>query len=434
MNKHRHVSEKVKNIVIMLLLISAVFLGWQSQLFGNSSVKLSVLTYLVDDGASSAGSGAQDPGSKEIGEARPVGIAVTNSAGAHYGARYDMDEIRRLYNDTVLIFGRALGSAQTRVIINEKDFRASLLAPGVYYEYASPMRLSVLDDWFGTQIDEDWKSLLTRRLCLAAVDGALSLYFQDADTGLFYAAGTAVSPESITKLNDVYGTNNTSFAFESLKQDLKDPYTLMMPDAAHPVIEAVNPLTGDKLTEVLRTLGVSEHRKPIQLENGVQAYPEEEFRIELSPDGTVSYKRTNAQAVTPAPIDESRAVELARLAVSTHMGNAGGEARIYFDTVRKVGENKYQVTFFYVAAGGRVYLNGDGYAASVTIEGDVIDKMALRFRSYTAGADSGGLMPEIQTAAAAGGAYMLYYQDNGGDMIEPAWVPAPDFQDDGRMG
>ncbi len=420
MNKRQLVSEKGKNIIIVLLLLSAVFLGWQSRLFGNSSVGLNIL----DDKAPGASDdGAQSTGTKGVGEARPLGIAVTNDEGAHYIVKYDMDKIGEVYNNAVIIFREALGSARAPEEADEQEWRATLLAPGVYFEYMTPVRLSVLDGWFGEEMAEDWGSISVRRLFAAAAGGETRLYFQDAETGIFYAAGTAAAPESITKLSGLYAPNDASFAFEAIgAPSLEAPYTLVIKDEAeHPKLEAKNPLTGETLAGVLRKLDVSEHKKPIVDENGNQIYPEDDFRIVLTPDGTLSFKRTGGQEKSADSLDESGAVGLACQAVADTIGKYCGDARVYFEAVSSMG-NSYRVTFTYVAAGGRIHLGQAGYAAAVTITGGDIGAMELHFRHYKVSSERSSLMPELQAAAAAGGAFMLCYTDGSAGILEPAWI------------
>lgn len=428
MSRRRNISEKVKNIIILLLLISAVFLGWQSQLFGNTSVKLSALTNPADDKPADPGNGVPAADINKTGEARPVSIAVTDNAGAHYGEKFNLANIESIYQNAVLIFHDALGTAQAAEKTDEKTWREALRAPGVYFEYMSSMRLSVLDGWFGTEITEDWRTHSVRRLCVA-VDGAPRLYFQDDETGAFYAADTDVLSDSITKLTGLYTSNDTAFAFEILDAPSPgDPYVLILPASSHhPIIEAANPLTGETLAVMLRYFGVSEHSKPITEEDGSQTYipTPADFRIELSPDGTVVYKRTGNPEETAAPVNESGAIELARLAVAETIAKyCGKDARVYFDAVSSSGPNpnSFQVIFTYMVAGGRVWLDRDGYAASVTVTNGAVSKMELRFRSFAITDQESKLLPEIQAAAAAGGAFMLCYSDNGDGVFEPSWV------------
>ena len=87
--KTRKPAETAKNILILLLLISALFLGWQSQLFGNTSVKLSALANPAGGKTAEDGNASPAAGTK-TGEARPVSMAVTSGADVHYGAKYEL--------------------------------------------------------------------------------------------------------------------------------------------------------------------------------------------------------------------------------------------------------------------------------------------------------------------------------------------------------
>lgn len=424
MKGHKAYSEIFKNILIAVLLVSAVFLGWQSQLFGNTSVKLSDLTGFGDSIAAVPGTGGvQDAAMKAIGEARPVAIAVTTGDG-HYGVKYDMEELGRVYDETAAMFGEALRTAQAPVKTDAADWRAALQAPGILLEYMSAMPLSVLDGWFGADITGEWRGTDVRRICLAVTSDKTRLLLQDGE-GLFYTADTTITPDSARKQVDMYKSNDASFAFEAIgTQTLREPYALVLAaDTAHPVIEARNPLTGETLTAVLRQLNVGEHLKPIQDDDGNLIYIDpEDFRISLSPDGTVTYKRTGSPETTTNITDLSQAVELAREAVAGSIGQHCGTAGVYLDSVISDSLNGYRVTFTYVVAGGRVYVSPEGYAAEVVIKDGAISTMVLRFRMYADSGEPGRLMPEIQAAAAEGGAFTLCYSDSGSDILEPFWV------------
>ncbi|NLA85978.1 MAG: hypothetical protein GX847_01590, partial [Clostridiales bacterium] len=187
MSGRKGLSEWIKNIIILLLLVSAVFLGWQSQLFGNVSVKLNALTNPAGDNSVDSGSDVQAEETKNIGQARPVSIAVTDSSGAHYGAKYDLNAIDNIYGNTVLIFREALWTAQTPEKADERAWRAALRSPGVYFEYMTPIRLSILDGWCEAEITGGWRDLSVRRLCVAVVAETPRLYFQEDGTGTYYA-------------------------------------------------------------------------------------------------------------------------------------------------------------------------------------------------------------------------------------------------------
>lgn len=405
-------------------MLSAVLLGWESRLFGNTSSIRSIFSNLMDDDPASSGSGAQEAELKTTGEARPLRIAVTDSEGAHYGAAYDIVDVGSIYDKTVGLFGVARVSSQTPAEVEEKDWRAALKSPGVYFEYMSAIPLSVLDGWFGAALTDSWEGLSAQRLCLIAKDGKSFLYFQDA-VGQFYAAESELSAAKILELTAAYETNQAYFAFEVISTALDDPYALLLWETtAHPVLDAESPLTAETKIAVLQKLGVSEHQKPITDEDGNQDYIDSDTTVMVSPDGTVKYTLEGNPDTTPVPAGESAAVERARYFAASTVGSYCGAAKIYFDAVSSPAAGIYVVTFKYVMAGGLIHLGQDGYAAAVTIKDGIISEAELHFRSYAVSesVSETALLPELQAAAAAGGAFMLGYIDNGNDQIEPSWV------------
>ncbi len=425
MNNRKNTSELLKNIVIVLLVISALFLGWQSRLFGNSSVDLSTVSDIVGNLTGGSGNGSQsNPENKPTGAAIPVSIAVTGSSGTHYGVKYDTTEMKVLYGNTVNLFAEALGSALTPFEINEQTWREALTSPGVCFEYMAPVHLFVLGGWYGAETTADLRNVLARRLCVAADNGINRLYYQDENTGRFYAADTS-SKTSLTSLADTYSVDNAAYAFERIgTQTFEDPYMLLMTvETQHPVIDADNPLSDENnQTKVLQLLGINENATPhYPVVNGIQ-YVGSNVNVGLLTDGTVNYERTDNPAASVTGIDESAAIEMARLQVSSLMGAYCGDAAVYFDSISAIGGDSYRIFFKYIIAGGRIYLNQDGYAAAVTVKNGIINKMELHFRHYSIANEKKQLMPEIQTAAAAGGAFILSYSDNGRDSLQPSWV------------
>lgn len=421
MNKRKTIVETIKTTLIVLLVISAVLLGWASRLFGNTSAKLAdipeVLRSITGSTTQKSTSGTTDVAM------RPICIALTNEAGVHYGVKYSKEDLSAIYNRTAVVVGEALGSAQNPAEVEESSWQAALGTSGVYYEYAVPVRLSVLDGWFGVDISGDWGALATRRLVVTYEGGINKLFFQDDSTGSFYMANTETLG-SVEGLSDATGSGNAVFTFErdpvQIDQDL---YALLLPDViGHPVIEAKNPLTDETVqAEALLALGVSEHvLVPYVEPNGTKDYIGKEFKLRVWTDGTITYQ-LNETAEETENQNESTAIETARQKVFETIGAYCGSADVYFDSIQAT-ENGYVIRFKYYAAGGQVYLHDDGYAASVTIQNGIISDMVLRFRSYNITTKEIKLLPEIQAAAASGGAFMLCYPDNGGNTLNPVWV------------
>jgi hypothetical protein len=425
MNRTRKARERLKNILIIVLIITAVFLGWQSRLFGNNAADpgalLETLSRLGVHNKLGSGEAIQSPGAS-----KPIGIAVTDNSEKHFGVRYDMSVLNTVYNRAVLVMGDAFGSASSPRLVDESTWRSALLSQGIYFEYLAPVEISILDGWFGTQINGEWGGMQTRRLCVADTNGRVKLYFEQYGTGHFYAADTEVGAGSVA-MTDAFGVNGAVFAFElGGETAARDKYALMITgEAAHPVILANNPLRDNAvLTQAISTLGITD--QPSYPYSGAVNYIDNDFMLTVDTDGTVLYRLRSGGSGTGQPLGKSQAVELARQTVADSIGKFCGDAAVYFDTVSTISGG-YQVTFRYVVAGGVVQLYQDGLAATVTIRNGVISEMELRFRSYTVSGVNKKLLPEIQVTAIAAGPFILSYPDNGGDSLEPCWTDAPAY-------
>ena len=102
----------------------------------------------------------------------------------------------------------------------------------------------------------------------------------------------------------------------------------------------------------------------------------------------------------------------------------GQDAAVYFDSGQALPDGGYRVFFRYVASGGVVGLQPDGYAATVTVKNGVILAMELRFRSFSAVGQT-EVLPELLAEAAADSDFMLGYTDWGEAELMPTWVRLP---------
>ncbi len=426
MSRHKPISTKIKNIVIVVLLVSAVFLGWKSRLFGNFSAR----TNDVLDWFGSVGAGGDDTGqAAQFTEAsKPMCIVVTNAERDHYGVKYDLDELGVLYGKTVLVFSEALGSASAAGQVSREVWEKALKSQSVYFEYLSPVKLSVLAGWYGSEITGDWGDFSVRRLCVVDGGDQNRLFFMDEDTGDTYAADTMPSGR-IADLAVSSGINSALFAFD-VNGGYESPgrYTLLLlDDASHPVVNAVNPLANeDTLNQVLLNLGRGEHDKSSYTDWEGTHFISEGFTILLTSDGTFVYQRTDTPSDSAAETGESEAIELARRQIAKTIAvTCGVDAAVYFNSIEKKPDGGYEVCFSYVVAGGVVHLYADGHAASVTVKDGAVSEMVLYFRNYTVTNETAQLLTEIQAAAASGGTFRLCYPDNGGeDPLNPIWIDA----------
>ncbi len=87
-----------------------------------------------------------------------------------------------------------------------------------------------------------------RRLALAASRGQVFLYYQDEESGQFYAGPVDVI--SVSRLESAVSglsDNGACFAFEKEGYSLLSPYTLLMPGTPQPAVYQVyNPLSREE--------------------------------------------------------------------------------------------------------------------------------------------------------------------------------------------
>jgi hypothetical protein len=430
MNKSNKWTEKIKSCLIVLLLFSAVYLGTVSGLF-NGLIDSGAIDGLITNLFHRGGFPEDAKDSVKSEAAWPMSIVITNETGSHFGLKYDTVSLDSMYIKTRDTFREALGSAAVPSTTEESAWRSALRMPSIYYEYLTPVRLSMLGEWIGTSTNGDWGNTLVRRLCVAFGENGGSLYYQDEESGLFYSASTAKLGNN-TSLTESYGVNSAAFVFEVPGLSyLDNPYMLLLPAiTSHPVLEASNPLdVGEFQEEALAALGVSEHIISFYTEpNGTTVYVGNDdgnnFTLRLTSGGTVIYNLKDKAAELP-DMAEDEAVEAARKMVSDTIGRYSGDAEVHLASITPLSSGGYTITFQYIIAGGQIYLLDDGYAAKVTVRDGIIDYMVLNFRKYKDTGVKQPLLPEIQAAAAAGGEFVLNYSDQGTEQVKPEWVKLP---------
>lgn len=405
----RRLLEWLKTALIAVLFVSAILLGYSS----------SVFTGLF--GALKASSGAAEgpvmPGSTLAEAARPYVLVLTSSDEGRAMFKYDMDALDLTYARTSSSVSDALRSASAPERCSEAAWREALQSTGIMFEYFDDIPLELVRDWLGAT--GDGFDISVRRICLVFGDGTDMLYFEG--NGGFFISQTA-SLGSGFSVSASY-SSNLQYEFE-LDRDAAAPYMLLHDsDSSHPTAVCVNPLAAadggintDALSSAVSALGVDLRQTSGSFEaDGTRTYVSNAFVLSVSPDGVVNYRRSAADNDSQLELCDS--VELARRIVSATIGALSGEARLYYTGFSDL-DGSYIITFDYFFAGGRVLLNGDSHAASVTITGGAISEITLHFRTLTPG-DMYVLLPETYTLAISGGEFALGYAD--GAAAAPFW-------------
>lgn len=417
--------ELLKTALIILLTVSALVLAWQTELF--SDIVRTIPFFGNVAKFVRGNSGQIEQGGTEIKEAaRPLVIVVTDETGARYGVKYDTEARNAVYDRTSSILGEALGSASAPAEITEDEWREALSGMGVYFEYAIPLRLSVLDGWLGARMPETVKDVLLRRVFVAFGEDKSRIYYQDIERGLFFGADTASTAGKSQEL-DIYSSNNAVFAFETGALASKNaPYMLITHENNYPDVNVSSAGSTDELLQIILVAsGHSEEAYTTYNDN--QGFPVcvgTQFKINIDTSGKAYYRRTDELQAgdEEQTVNSSEMIEKARVIVAETIGKACGDAEVFYESFEAGEGGACSVFFGYYIAGGRMFLNKDAYAATVSFMSGTVTEIELVFRDFSFTGETIRLLPEIQAMAAAGGEFLLCYSDVGPETLIPSWV------------
>ena len=424
MSSSNRVVEWVKTALIVVLSTSALLLGWRTGLLNDFLRDIPFFGSVAGFVQEATGTETVSVSAKEA--ARPLTIVITDADGERFGVRYDTDMRNTIYDRMSVILREALGSISDIEEISEDEWRTALGGAGVYFEYASPVRLSVMDAWLRAGMPDIKEDVSMRRVFVAFSEDRNRIYFSDHDSGLFFGAETA-SSAGITQTLGAYAPNGARFAFETNPEIAsKAPYLLVLFENLHPVISSVAAGRAELLLDM--AIDAFGHRGEQNITDydaaGALVCTGTEFTIRVEQDGTVIYRRTDGlPSVGRGPIlNESKMIEQARAVVADTIGTTSGDADVFFESFENDLSNYSVVTFGYYIAGGYVSLPEDGYAARVVFIEGMITEAELNFRSFIITDELVWLLPEIQALAAAGGDFMLCWSDAGPELLQPFWV------------
>lgn len=423
MSKSKRAIEMTKTVLVLLLALNAAFLAWRTGLFNDVFTALPVVGNIVQ--LVRGTTGAPEPAGTTIVEAaRPMNIVITYEEGERFGVRSDLGVRNAVYDRASSIIGEALGSASTPLEVSEAQWREALSSPGVFFEYITPVCLSVLDGWLGSRMPDAPQDVLVRRVFVSFGEERSRIYFQEYDSGLYFGADTASTAGKAQEL-DIFSPNGAVFAFQlSIAGSENAPYMLIMPEVYHPDIRAAAAGTQEMMLErALHVFGHYIEMPPTYFSGDVLVCVGAQFTIRVYPDGRVMYRRTDGFP----PANEAQAsnmgemIEHARAIIADSVGMTSGDAEVHFESIY-YREGVYFVYFGYYIAGGRIHLYDDRHAAFVGFSSGIVVEAELNFRNYALTGYSTRLLPERQALAAAGGEFILSYSDLGPEILQPSWV------------
>ena len=215
--KKRRIIELGKDLIILLLIASALLLGFRSGVIDR-------LRRNIDPAGQPDG-----PVSTSVSAAAvPFVIAVVGEeSGGRCGQTYGVARVGETYERFSAVLGEALGSSGNPEQISEAQWRAALSGPGVFFDFLYDQPLSLLAGWLGTEIVGGAASHTARRICLSLEGDRLALYYIRARYGEFYRCDTALSSSTLSARLKENPANGALFAFELDEDTAVDAYVLL---------------------------------------------------------------------------------------------------------------------------------------------------------------------------------------------------------------
>ncbi|MBQ5740216.1 MAG: hypothetical protein IIV78_07385 [Oscillospiraceae bacterium] len=422
MDKKKRRIDRLQNLAIALLSVSAVVMLLQTPLFGNLGEN--PLPSWLSGTASSAHTGLDE----ELISPAPVQLMLSNSF-VRFGA--DTSTADPLFEAPGAFLGEAIGSAQAGAQVSDGEFLEHLLLPGLYFDFYSELPLELLSGRLGASISTNG-DVSARRCLLSPLGDSVALYVQ-GESG-FRRFACAVSASALTEYLDMQEGNGAEFAavlgehYEHLA-----PYTVLPAEmqarkkliAGNPLADfdntdflsraEFNPHTQDRYAESSGTLVILEGQRILRLQNnGTAIYSGSEAEV-----GSL-YRVSSAERAT-----RSEAVAGARNLLAALLSGHLGEASLFLHSVEET-ESGFRLFFDYAVDGTSVRFSDGTHAADVSVSGNSITEFSIHCRRYQKTESDSLLLPTEQAAAVSriygGGELSVAYIDAFGESISADWV------------
>lgn len=433
MNKSgRRAVELGKNVLIVLLVLSAIWLAGRPQLYGQQmSEWLDVVLNRTGQTGSAAGAAELDM-SQTV---KPVRMAVTTGQG-RYGTPYDSGGTQLLFSGVADLLNEALSSAQAPERVSRQEWETALqTAPGIYFELSCALPLAALAELLSGGEHDRSLTGEAGQLCLTVREETVALLYINEEDGLYYTCATdMVSAAQLETAIGGTAPNGAAFAFE--RQDCGNlaSYTMLPDQTMKPAVYSVsNPLTEENRTTLLGQLSFRTQSPDYEAPDGM-VYLDGSDTLRIGSGGTVTYSTplgeeakfpVAAKGETPTL---GEAIYAGFALVQRAMSPWQGEAELCLTGYEAGEDGGVRMEFDYYLNGARVVRYDGNSAAEVIMEQGQITGFVLRLRSYTQTAETTALLPVAQAAAAVdalggnGGELELCYHDGGGDSASAGWI------------
>jgi len=402
----RRNKERIKTLAILVLSVSAIFLGLATGLF---ETQIPGGGQTVSNWESAAAPGDIVPA------ARPTAAMTTLAAGSHQGHQMGAG-LLALYELFAGDLGEALGSSGPPAQVTREAWESALSAPGVFFHYDLALPGAVLAHWLGTEAGN--ATGLMQLLYLSAGEETVYLYFMGPD-GVPYRSETAASPEALRGSLDRLEANGARYGFQDAVYTGPEPDTILLLSYDEiPLIyghNAIGAIYG-QMEAFLGHLGLNPALVRYMDEAGGRTIVEDGATLRLNENGMITFLcRDDSPRLTVLSEglpDLAGAIETARRIIS-RLGFSAGEAELLL-TDWSYGGETFILQFRYYIDGLPIWTEYP--AATVVISGRYIRDISFLARSFYRSGRYGAVLPKTQAAAAAAEARLqLSYAPPGAD-------------------
>ncbi|MBR3848779.1 MAG: hypothetical protein IKM21_05770 [Oscillospiraceae bacterium] len=428
--------EKIKNVLIGLLLVGMVYLTYAVWFYDSPFGEFS-FDSLFDISVQEEVGVGENSDLDRFG-IRPLSIAVSDKDGRR-GAVYSSVGSEEIYNSVRPDIAQCVRKARELTETDNTAWEEALSSSGVFMDYRADVPVSAIWMWLGSSFDGE--SPYGRYYLFSTAKRNVTIYIKNEKNGRIYTAQTDLPSETLkTTVSKTAGEP----VFLALDREEEDFRYIMQETVIHaaqrdfPVLSAYNPLVNipsEMSAAALEVFGLSAASPTRYAEqDGTEVYIADRVTLKISPQGIATYTDTREETdeILGIPIESDEELptlaektEAARKLAAQFASRLPGEGGIYIAAVNE-GINGTEIIFGRHVDGIPVDMKETLYFASVLIKGKSVRSAKFNLRGYDKTSKLSTPMPERLAAAAIRGGgktgdLNLRYRDTDQSEIYFAW-------------
>lgn len=427
--RKRHWIDRLQDLALILLAVSAIFLFTCTPLFRNHfSGQVQALFTTHDPSGGSLQEG-------DLLEAMPAAQVVI-TADREYGRYGQMGVLpsSQLFEELMPLLRDAVGTAEAVGLTADLTLREALDDASVFLSFPTPLPLSAAAAWLDTQTEQE---ITVKSMVLSCHGGSRAALYLLDQSGSIYRYSTNLPSSAVRETAERFSPNSALFAYESNYTTLA-PYAILhvQPDSLPQLLAALPERY--TVSSMLQALDFNIHTQSSYVEtDGTEVVMETPRTLRFSPDGTAAYTGVGevdlplfqVTCAGEAPTRDEALHACWKLAAA--LTDATGASPLVLRSAEPA-DGGWRISFGYQAMGWDVFFDQPSSelasleALSVTVTGRMITAFTYRCRVYTAGENSSLLLPPAQAAAVAsvypGASLTVGYADDGGSVLSARWL------------